>query len=176
MLGSGKGPLARRGRYPSMALDIGENPGLGAPGAVEIRVQLEVHPESFGRAEVLGQAEGGTRGNSTSPIDDLVDALVRHMEGVGQLTLADSHGLEEFLKKDLSWVYRWAVGRKACHRLVLSWASALMVVHDLHLLGALTCPTETDSVPFIDADAELVPPVSPKALKAIARRSPQVIE
>ena len=51
-----------------------------------------------------------------------------------------------------------------------------MVVDDLDLLGALTCPTESDAVALIDPDAVLATAVATEALEPIARRSSQVIE
>src|SRR3972149_706849 len=102
------------------ALDIVQDSRLGASGTVQVGVELEVHPEGLRGAEVLGQAKRRTRGNTPTSVHDLVDPLIRHMEGIGKVALANAHRLEEFLQEDLSRMRGWSVGGNAGHWLLLS--------------------------------------------------------
>src|SRR3990170_7497806 len=96
LLGSGKTLILAWARCRA-TLDVREDSRLRATGSVQVRVELEVHPEGLGGAEVLGEAERRARSNAPAAVHDFVDALVRHVEGVGQLALADAHRPKELL-------------------------------------------------------------------------------
>ena len=77
----------------------------------EVALDLEAVPEGVGLAEEGAEAQRHGRGNGALAVDDLVDRPGSDADGAGHRVLGDAHGLEVFLKEDLSGGDRWVHGR-----------------------------------------------------------------
>lgn len=77
---------------------------LGLEGRRQVIGGLHVDPELRGGAERAGEQPRRVGGHAPLAVDDLVDALDRDAEVLGELGLRDAHGLEELLGEDLAGV------------------------------------------------------------------------
>src|SRR4030095_7432403 len=111
---------------------------------IQIPTQLQVHPEICGHAEVFCPTEGRTGRQSAPSVDQLIDALVGHTNGLCQVSLGKPHGPHEFLQQHFPWM-RWpAMGWDAnTHSAATSLRRALMIVDNFHLCWPHVCPTKT---------------------------------
>jgi hypothetical protein len=88
---------------------------LGLLGMVGVPTQLQMHPKSWRCAKILRQPERRAGGETTPPADQLIHPLVGHVDPLGQVTLRQSHGLQEFLYQQFSRVRRLSMGRYSDH-------------------------------------------------------------
>jgi hypothetical protein len=65
-----------------VTLDIAEDARFSPSCPVEVGMKLEIHPEGLGGSEVLSEAKGGCGSDPAATVDNLVDALIGHMEGI----------------------------------------------------------------------------------------------
>jgi hypothetical protein len=70
-----------------MTADLADLVSFGLLGVVEVPPYLAVHPEAAGGAEVSGEPERGARCDATTTVDDHVDPLVGHTDGLGELSV-----------------------------------------------------------------------------------------
>src|SRR5262249_37704435 len=73
---------------------------------IQIPAQLQVHPEICGNAKEFSQAQALTGWHPAPSVDQLIDALVGHTNGLCQVSLGEPHGAHEFLQKHFPWM-RW---------------------------------------------------------------------
>ena len=72
------------------------------PFALEVVLDLEVHPEAIAEPEVAGEPKCRVGRDRPLAMDDLVDTAWGHTDVLGQAVLADTHRLEEVLHEDLT--------------------------------------------------------------------------
>src|SRR4051812_19213455 len=89
----------RAGKHDDLAVQAVSEP---IPFRLQIELSLEMEPESFGRAEVPGEAQGGIRANPSFSLHDLIDPPGRHADVPGQPILADLQRPEEIFLQDLT--------------------------------------------------------------------------
>lgn len=124
---------------------------------IELRViqlpsQLQVHPHVGAGAEVLGQAQCGVRCNATTAVHEFVHPLIRHADAVCEISLRESHRIEEFLEQHFAGVRRCPVRRDADHG---QRSGSGVVVDYFNTIGTSGGPCETDAILIVDANAVL---------------------
>ena len=129
---------------------------------------LKSEPETFRKAEIPLKSQRGIGGNSALSKNNLIDPTRGNTDVLCQSILADSHGLEEFLQQDLSWVNRGEVALS--HPL----GSLAVVVIDLNFVCVSRSPQEANPPLIVDPNAVLPSSVTGKLLEAISWRHPQV--
>src|SRR3569623_1015203 len=99
-------PIQIRDSSPadSDALDV-----LLRSRASQVVIGLQVHPELWRGAQLVGKEPRRLRSDATLPVDDFVDALNGNAELLGELRLRDLQGNEELLKEHLSGMGRDSV-------------------------------------------------------------------
>ena len=90
-----------------------------APGVVEVAAKLEVHPEAFRVAEEPGKAQCRAGSDASSAIDEVVHALVRYLDTLGELALSEAHRAQKLLPKHFSGVGRFTMGGDSDHSYLL---------------------------------------------------------
>ena len=89
--------------------------GLRLLRKVDIPPHLQIQPKLRRRAKVLRQPQCGARGDATLAVDEFIGALIRHVDGVGKLTLRQFHRDEEFFEQHFAGVGGGAVGWNTGH-------------------------------------------------------------
>ncbi len=144
------------------------------PCVVHVPAQLEVHPEVLRRAEELGHAQRRRRCYASALVDDLIDALVGHVDGVRQLALCKPQRIKEFIQEHFSRMCRCSVCRYANHFLS-SPLDILMIIRDFNLVWPALCPDKTDAIAIVYANAMLSLPITLQCLQFISRGHSQVV-
>ena len=96
-----------------MGLDAVDLLRLGALGMVEAPAELQVQPEVGRRAEELGEPQRRAGRDSSSPADDLVDALKGNVDRCGQVAPCHAERRQELVQQHLAWVGRLTIGGDA---------------------------------------------------------------
>lgn len=97
---------------------------------VQVCAQLKVHPEIGGISEIFCQTQCSRTCDAALAVDDFVDSLIRHLNGIGQLALCNVHRNEELFEQHLSGMRWLAVCWYAYHVIDVclkmpSWSMAL---------------------------------------------------
>ena len=152
-----------------MRFDPCERFRLGLLRMIQIAAELKIHPEICRHPEVFCQAQSCTGRDPSPSVHQLIDALVGHMESLGQFALGESHGLQEFLQKNVPWMRGRAVGWDAnTHSSALSLLACSMVVNDFHICWPRIRPAKTDAVLIINTNAMLSLSVPFQGFQAIS--------
>jgi hypothetical protein len=138
---------------------------------VQIPAQLQVHPETWSIAKKLCQAQGRAGCHTPPAINQIIDPLIRDMNGVRQFALGERHGDEELFEKHFAGVGRSTVRWNADH---LDLPIQLVVIDNLNLTWTSVCPNKTNTVLIIDPNAVLASSPSGEFFQVIARRDAQL--
>jgi hypothetical protein len=88
---------------------------LGLHRSKQVPAMLQRQPEAGAGSEELGQTKRGTWSRSALAVYQLVDALIRHVDSVSEVSLGDPHGLQELLQEHFSGMSRLSVCRYTNH-------------------------------------------------------------
>ena len=73
---------------------------------IELIAHLQVHPESWGGAEVAGETHSSVGRDSPLPVDDFIDTTGRNADSDGELVLRNSKAFDEVFHEDFARVNR----------------------------------------------------------------------
>jgi len=82
---------------------------------LQIPNYLDVHPEVGRVSKKLCQPQCSTWRDTTSSIDDVIDALIRYMNGICQVTLCQVRRNQEFFQEYFSRMGGDAIGGYSNH-------------------------------------------------------------
>ncbi len=92
-----------------------QNSLFSLPGMVKVPADLEIHPKIGRDLEISAQAQCGTRSNATTAVRQLIDPLIRHMNGIGQFPLRYRQRQQKLFQQHFAGMRRGSSGRNS-HR------------------------------------------------------------
>lgn len=164
---------------------------LGARGAgsnVRIVTGLKIDPEFRRRPEIAPQTKRCVGRDAAASVHDIVQPRARNLDCPGKPVRAESHWSQEFIAQDFAGMNQRQqpprshireIDIPSIHILTFddhAHSTPLMVIDDLDLPCAAVPPNETDTPPFVDANAVLSSAVSPQRLKPVTRRRLQIVK
>lgn len=119
---------------------------------IQIPTQLQVHPKVRRHAEILCEAKRDAGVDAFPLRDYFLDALVRHVNGFGQLLFVDLHWRKELFAQHFAWVCGRSICGKANHESILTRS---VVINNFDLIRPGVSPNEAKPVLIVDPNAVL---------------------
>ena len=88
---------------------------FGLLGMIQIPTQLKIHPEVCRHSKELRQPQSRAWRDAPAPVDNLVNPLIRNVDGVCQFTLSDAYGNQKLFQKHFARMGWRSVCRNAYH-------------------------------------------------------------
>lgn len=128
---------------------------------------LAVEPEFRAVAKVGSKAHRRISGDTTLASNNALNTALRHSSVQPKASLAYSHGLQEVLIQNFTWMH----GQHAVTHGVL-----LMIINNFNKMSIPILPNKTNSPLAVDADAMLPASISLESFQPIPKGNAQVIQ
>jgi hypothetical protein len=145
-------------------------------GMVQIASQLKIHPKVLRGTKEPGQPQSRAWSDTPPTVDDLVDSLIWHVNGLGQVALGQPHRLQKLFQKHLARMGWRPVARDTDHNSHSPPAirSVTMIIDNFNFVCSVLSPHKTDPKSIVDPDAMLAPSIPLQRFQSIAWRNLQV--
>jgi len=147
--------------------------------AIETGISAAVVTREGVRSSGLGadfQPQSRAWSDPPPTVNDLVDSLIWHVNGLGQIALGEPHRLQKLLQKHLARMGWSPVARDTDHN---SYSpptnpSVTMIVDNFNFVCSIFSPHKTDPESIVDPDAMLSSSSPLQGFQSIAWRNPQI--